>query len=112
MSPRSGLVAGVIACALFVAVSTAEAFTRPAFDLSRHAISMLSLAERGWIMVATFLITGALVITMAFSLRRLHPGRWPALLIGGFGVGLVLAGFFPAPRGLGFPEGTPADLQP
>ncbi len=112
MSTRSGVTAGIVASALFVIVSTVEAITRPAFDLSRHAISMLSLGERGWVMAATFLTTGALVVAMAFAIRRLHPGPWGALLIGGFGVGLLIAGFFPAPRGLGFPEGTPLDLQP
>jgi hypothetical protein len=109
---RTGLVAGIAAAALFVAVSTVEALTRPAFDLSRHAISMLSLGERGWTMVATFLVTGALVVAMALALRRLQPGRAASLLIGGFGVGLVIAGFFPAPRGQGFPAGTPLDLEP
>jgi len=97
---------------LFVIVSTVEALTRPAFDLSRHAISMLSLGERGWVMVATFLTTGVLVVAMALTIRRLHPSRWPAALIGGFGAGLLIAGLFPAPRGLGFPEGTPLELQP
>ena len=112
MSIRTGVIAGILASALFVTVSTVEALTRPAFDLSRHAISMLSLGERGWVMVATFLTTGALVVAMAFAIRRLHPGPWAALLIGGFGAGLLIAGVFPAPRGLGFPAGTPLDLQP
>lgn len=112
MSTRTGLVAGAIAGALFVVVSTEEAITRDGFDLERHAVSMLSLGERGWTMAATFLVTGGLVFGLALSLRRLHPGRWPSLLIGGFGAGLIVAGLFPAPRGLGFPEGTPLDLQP
>lgn len=112
MSTRAGAVAGVLASALFVVVSTVEALTRPAFDITRHAISMLSLGERGWVMVATFLVSGALVVAMAFSLRRRHARPWPALLVGGFGVGLLIAGVFPAPAGLGFPEGTPMDRQP
>lgn len=112
MSTRIGLVAGVIASVIFIAVSTEEALTRDGFDLKRHAISMLSLGERGWIMAATFLVTGALVLGLARSLRGLHAGRSAPLLVGGFGVGLVLAGIFPAPRGLGFPAGTPVDMQP
>lgn len=112
MSTRAGVTAGILASALFVVVSTVEALTRPAFDLSRHAISMLSLGERGSVMVATFLTTGTLVIAMAVAIRRLQPGRSAALLIGGFGTGLLIAGFFPAPRGLGFPEGTPIEMQP
>ena len=63
-------------------------------------------------MAGTFLACGVLVLGFAVSLRRLRARRWPSLLVGGFGLGLVLAGLFPAPRGLGFPAGTPQELQP
>ncbi|MEU3165590.1 DUF998 domain-containing protein [Streptosporangium sp. NPDC006930] len=113
--PRSrfALVPGLLATALFISVSTVEAFTRPAFDLTRHAISMLSLGDRGWVMAANFVITGILVVVLAMGLARERAGR-PAgpTLIALFGAGLILAGFFPAPAGLGFPQGTPHDLEP
>ncbi len=34
------------------------------------------------------------------------------LLIGAYGLGLILAGVFDAPAGLGFPPGTPQDQAP
>ncbi|MFC5745598.1 DUF998 domain-containing protein [Actinomadura rugatobispora] len=108
----SRLRVGVGAAVLFACVSTIEAFARPAFDLERHAISMLSLGDRGWVMVATFIVSGLLVLEVANTLRRFRHRRWSAALIGGFGAGLILAGIFPAPRGLGFPLGTPQDLEP
>ena len=41
------LACGVIAGPLFMVVSLVQAFTRPGFDLKRHAISMLSLGDLG-----------------------------------------------------------------
>ncbi|MFG1948475.1 DUF998 domain-containing protein [Nonomuraea sp. NPDC048826] len=114
--PRLALALGPLAAALFIAVATFEAFTRPAFDLTRHAISMLSLGDRGWVMAADFVVSGILVIALATGLRGARAGRPGAVagpvLTAVFGVGLILAGIFPAPAGLGFPAGTPQDLQP
>jgi len=110
------VLAGIVAGISFVLVSTIEAFTRPGFDLKRHAISMLSLGDRGWVMVATFIVSGLLTLLCAIGLRYAGPGGsvelWGPLLIGIYGAGLILAGAFPAPAGLGFPPGTPDDLVP
>jgi acyl-CoA synthetase (AMP-forming)/AMP-acid ligase II len=113
---RLPLLAGAAAAVLFFAVPTILMFRRSGFDIERHAISMLSLGDGGWMMKAVFIISGVLTLLCA---RGLHAGLaqgWPgfagALLIGGFGVGLVLAGFFDAPAGLGFPPGTPQDQAP
>lgn len=106
----------VAAATLFVLVATVGAVTRDGFDLARHAISMLSLGEHGWAMALAFMLSGALTVAAALGLRAVRRGRPGGaavpLLVGTFGVGLVLAGIFPAPAGLGFPPGTPADLQP
>ncbi len=45
------LASGVVAGPLFVGVSLIQAFASEGFDLRRHAISMLSLGELGWIQV-------------------------------------------------------------
>src|SRR5947207_11878704 len=72
---RALLNAGVVAGPLFIVVAFAQAFTRPGFDLRRHAISMLSLGDLGWIQVANFVLTGLLVVALAVGMRRaLHPG--------------------------------------
>ena len=110
------LLAGVAAGLLFFIVPTIEMFRRPGFDIARHAISMLSLGEGGWIMKSVFVVSGILTLACAVGLHmRLAPG-WialaAALLIGAYGLGLVIAGVFDAPAGLGFPAGTPLDQQP
>jgi hypothetical protein len=83
-----------------VAVSLAQAFTREGFDLTKHAWSLLSNGELGWIQVANFILTGLMCVAAAVGLRRaLTPGRgrtWAPLLIGAYGVSLVGAGIFKA----------------
>jgi hypothetical protein len=57
------------------------------------------------------LLTGAMIVAAAIGLRRAMPagaGRtWGPLLLGVHGVGMVLAGLFPADPAYGFPVGTP-----
>jgi hypothetical protein len=110
--PYAGIVAGL----LFFIVPTIEVFRRPGFDIERHAISMLSLGDGGWIMKSVFLICGLLTllcaIGLAMEMSHDRTGFIGAVLLGIYGLGLVLAGFFDAPVGMGFPPGTPADQQP
>lgn len=110
------LYAGVAAGLLFFIVPTIEIFRRPAFDIGRHAISMLSLGEGGWKMKAVFVVSGLLTFACAAgmftALGRGWAGYATLLLIGAYGVGLVLAGIYDAPAGIGFPAGTPLDHQP
>lgn len=106
------LFSGVTAAAVFLLVATIEIFARPGFDLTRHAVSMLSLGERGWLMSATFILSGLLTVAFSVGMWR-ATGTWIApLLFGLYGAGFVIAGVFPAPAGMGFPPGTPDDLMP
>src|ERR1700756_40480 len=73
---------------------------------------MLSLGERGWLMVATFIISGVLALLCAVGLRSAEAGLWGPILIGIYSVGLIIAGIFPAPANFGFPPGTPDDMLP
>ena len=106
------LACGVVAGPLFLAVLMIQAFTRDGFDLSRHPISLLSLGDLGWIQIANFVVTGALLVACAIGMRRvLRPGRsgtWAPRLVGAFGVGLIVAGVFTTDPGAGFPPGAPA----
>jgi uncharacterized protein DUF998 len=108
------LMAGTIAGPLFILVSFAQVLTREGFDLKRHAISMLTLGDQGWIQSANFEITGLLAIACALGIRRaLQSGRaatWGPLLFGGYGLGLVVAGIFRPDPALGFPPGAPSDM--
>jgi hypothetical protein len=106
------LACGIVAGPLFLAAWLLQAFTRDGFDPSRHPLSLLSLGELGWIQIANFVVTGVLYVACAFGMWQvLHPGRsgtWGPLLVGGLGIGLLLAGVFVTDAGAGFPPGAPS----
>ncbi len=106
------LLCGVLTGPLFFAVAIVQALTRPGYNIRLNAISQLSLGDLGWIQVASFLLTGLLAIAAAFGVRRRLKGEkggtWGALLVGTFGLGLLVAGIFMADPGFGFPPGAPA----
>lgn len=116
LTDRILLSAGGVAGLLFCGISTFEMLTRPGFDISRHAISMLSLGKGGWVMAANFIVSGLLTLLCAIGLKRIlsagGEGRGLPVLVGFYGVGLVLAGIFPAPASFGFPPGTPDNQAP
>jgi hypothetical protein len=105
---------GVIAGPIYVLSVAGQMATRDGFDPTRHAASQLANGDLGWIQIATFLITGAMTIAAAVGVRRaLGPGRqsaWASGLLGGYGAGLVAAGFFRADPSDGFPPGTAAGM--
>jgi hypothetical membrane protein len=111
---RALLACGVVAGPLFLAVAVLQALTRDGFDLGRHPLSLLSLGELGWIQIANFVVAGLLSVAFAVGLRRvLQPGRggrWGPLLVGAYGVGLIMGGVFVTDAGAGFPPGAPAGV--
>jgi hypothetical protein len=112
MLTRRLLACGVAAGPVYMVVGLAQALTREGFDMTRHALSLLSNGSLGWIQISNFLVSGALVIACAVGVwKALHPGRagtWGPLLLAGYGLGLIGAGVFVADPALGFPPGTPA----
>jgi hypothetical protein len=105
---------GVIAGILFILVPLIEMAIRPGFDIKRHAISVLSLGDLGWIQIATFVVTGLLTIACAVGMRRVMysgpSGTWGPLLIGAYGFGMIGAGIFSTDPGFGFPPGAPEGM--
>jgi hypothetical protein len=97
---------GVIAGPIYVVVSLAQALTRQGFDLTRHAWSLLSTGDLGWIQVTNFVLTGLMTVAAAVGLRRAAAGRWASALVAGYGLSLVAAGVFRADPAAGFPAGT------
>jgi hypothetical membrane protein len=85
---------------------------REGFDVRRHALSLLSNGEHGWIQIANFLVTGVLVIAGAVGCRRTlrsqTAGTWGPICLGLYGLGLIGAGIFCADPGRGFPPGAEA----
>ncbi|MDA0563161.1 DUF998 domain-containing protein [Streptomonospora sp. S1-112] len=109
---RPLLAAGIAAGPIFLASGLAQGVTRDGFDFTRNALSQLSLGGAGWIQVATFLLTGVLLIAGAVGMHRVLDGapggRWAPRLVAVFGASFLLAAVFPADPGAGFPEGAPA----
>ena len=108
------LACGVAGGPLFYLLAIGQILTRPGFDIRRHAISLLSLGDLGWIQNVNFAVTGALTIACAVGVRRALGGRRGGtlgpVLIGIFGAGTLLAAFFHADPGLGFPPGAPTGM--
>jgi hypothetical membrane protein len=103
---------GIVAGPFYVVVSLAQALTRDGFDMTRHAWSLLSNGDLGWIQITNFVLTGLMTIAAAVGLRRaLSPGKgrtWAPPLVGVYGASLIGAGIFTADPAPGFPVGAPA----
>lgn len=104
---RTLLLTGATAGPLFLFASGAGILTRPGFDLRVLPISALSLGSWGWTQIAAFIVSGMLGLAGAVGLRRVPSGPWGPLLIGGYGLGLLIAGIFVTDPALGFPAGAP-----
>jgi len=110
------LLCGAIAGPLFLLTVLIQDYTRPAFDPRLLPLSLLSLGEWGWVQIANFVLAGVLNLLYAAGLwRRLHPGRagtWGPLLIGAYGLGLILVGVLRTDPVKGFPPGALAPTHP
>jgi hypothetical protein len=113
---RLKLAAGVVGPVLFVIVFLIEGATRPGYNAWRHFVSQLSTSDQGWEQVANFIMCGALVLLFVSGLRAvLGRGKGMALgpvLLGIFGLGLVVAGIFVTDPALGYPPGVPVPVLP
>jgi hypothetical protein len=111
MKTQTLLAGGIAAGPLYVGIGTAEVFLRPGFDIRRHALSLMSNGDLGWIQIASFIASGALVIAGAVGMRRSLRGQsgglWGPALLALYGLGLIAAGCFVADPMDGFPIGTP-----
>jgi hypothetical protein len=120
IAPGAARARALRACAvaagpLFVVAALVQALTRPGFNLTRNALSLLDDGSLGWIQAANFIVTGLLLLAASVALRRAitaGPGRrWASRLLAITGAGLIGGGIFhPDPSG-GFPPGTPANAS-
>lgn len=104
------LVGGALAGPLFTTAWIVGGALTANYDPLRHPISSLVLGEFGWMQVASFLISGPLVLGFAIGLRRLfRPSGsvWGPLLVGLAGIGLIGAGIFPTDPANGYPPNSP-----
>lgn len=110
ISPWLGL--GLLAGPLFLVASLVQAVLRPGFDITRNAVSELSLGSLGWIQDLNFAVAGMLSLAAAVGagrvLRGSSGGVWIPRLLCIVGVGLAAASIFHPDPSNGFPQGTPA----
>lgn len=116
LATRLLLACGVIGPLLFIVVMLIEGATRPGYSAWHNFASDLSLSAQGWMQIANFLQCGALLLGFAFGLRQVLPSgkgaRLGPLLVGLFGLSLIVAGVFVTDPSLGYyPPGSPIDTS-
>ena len=108
------LACGVVGPPLFVVALLIEGFTRAAYSTWRNYGSQLATGPWGWTQVTNFIVGGLLILLSAFGFRQVlaeqgDRGRtWGPILVGVFGLTLVIAGLFVTDPALGYPPGTPS----
>ena len=79
----------VLAGPFYVAVSLAQALTRPGFSLTRDEWSLLALGPMGWIQMVNLILTGGMTVAGAIGVRRAvgrsaPGGVWAPRLLAGY----------------------------
>jgi len=101
---------GAVGPLLFVIVLLIEGATRPGYSAWHNYGSSLSLGDQGWMQITNFIVCGLLTLCFAIGLRQVfRTGRgsvWGPILLGVFGLALIVAGVFVTDPGLGYPPGT------
>jgi hypothetical protein len=110
------LTGGVVGPPLFVVVLLIEGATRPGYSAWRYFGSALALSNQGWEQIANFIVCGLLILGFAVGLRRvLRHGKAAVggpILLGIYGLGLVIAGILVTDPSGGYPPGTSASGGP
>jgi hypothetical protein len=104
------LAGGAIGPLLNIVVLLILGATRPGYDAWQVPDSNLELGQGGWLQIANYLVTGALLLGFALGLRRVLPtGRgstWGPILLGICGLTFIGAGIFVTDPVLGYPPGA------
>ena len=98
---------GVIAGPFYLVVGLILALTRPGFELSRDALSLLLIGDLGWLQWLNLVMSGVMAVVAATGLVR--TSGWPrtaAALVTTYGLCLVLSALFPPDATESFPPGA------
>lgn len=104
---RSMLAWGVIAGPFYLTVGLILALTRPGFDLTRDALSLLLIGDLGWMQWLNLVLSGVMAVVASIGLVR--TSQWPrtaATLVTAYGLCLVLSALFPPDATESFPPGA------
>src|SRR4029079_6009574 len=89
---------GWLVAPIFYLLAVFQLMIRPDFDIKVLPISFLSLGDLGWIQVLNFIVTGVLALMcargMRLALRGEKAGTFGPILVGLFGIGMIMAGLF------------------
>lgn len=101
---------GVLSGVFYLVVGVILGVTRDGFDFSRHALSLLTLGDHGWMQRTNLIIAGAMVIAAAVGFARALRGARSAARVGSllsfYGACLIGSGIFIPDPMAGFPKGT------
>lgn len=104
---RALLTAGIIAGPFYLVFGLALALTRPGFELTRDALSLLLIGDLGWLQWLNLVLSGLMTIAAAIGLLRAPTwSRTAATLVGVLGVCVVLSALFPPDATEAFPPGA------
>ncbi|MFI6322033.1 DUF998 domain-containing protein [Nonomuraea sp. NPDC050556] len=101
---RKLLLAGTVAPVVSLLIFHLDMITRPGYDALYHGPSLLMLGGRGWLQIANFVVTGAVMLACGLADRR--------RLMAVYGLAMICTGVFVTDPQLGYPPGTPLDLLP
>ena len=105
------LIIGMATAVVFVAILLIEGALRPGYNPVYHTGSELSLGERGWIQIASFLQLGAGMFAFALGVNQALGTPIGAVLLALFGLGMIAAGVFLTDPVRGYPPGSSAGLE-
>ncbi len=104
------LAGGVMGSLLNLVVLLILGATRPGYNAWLLPDSSLELGPGGWIQIANYMISGALLLGFASGLRRVWrtgPGStWGPILLGIYGLSFIGIGIFVTDPVLGYPPGA------
>ncbi|MFU8853606.1 DUF998 domain-containing protein [Micromonospora sp. SL1-18] len=104
---RSMLGWGVVAGPFYLLFGLTLAVTRPGFDLTRDALSLLLIGDLGWLQWLNLVLSGLMSIVAAIGLLRTPEwSRTAGVLVAVYGACLVLSAIFPPDATESFPPGA------